>query len=74
MSTSTPKHAPTMGKSTSHNDAAFHKRWMRANELGCRWLADANEAEERGAVKTAAKCMAKAQYWLDRLNELDGLS
>lgn len=45
---------------------------LRAEGFACRWLADANEAEERGAVKTAEKCMEKAQYWLDRLNELEG--
>lgn len=62
-----------MAAKMSYNDSPELKRQyyeMMAN----RWLGDANEAEERGAVKTAEKCMKKAQYWLDKLNEIEGLS
>lgn len=37
-----------------------------------RWLADGNEAEERGNTAKAEKCFAKSQYWLDRYNRLTG--
>jgi hypothetical protein len=37
-----------------------------------RWLADGNEAAERGAKKTAEKCYEKSQYWLDVANRLRG--
>lgn len=38
------------------------------------WLADGNEAEERGDHAKAEKCFAKSQYWLDRYNALAGNS
>lgn len=37
-----------------------------------RYLADANEAEERGQFEKAAKLRLKQQYWLDRMNLLSG--
>ena len=40
---------------------------MRANQ----WLARANELQEAG--KDDSKALAKAQYWLDKLNEADGM-
>jgi hypothetical protein len=35
-------------------------------------LGNYNEEIERGAVKTAEKSLRKAQFWLDRLNDLLG--
>ncbi len=43
-----------------------------ADMMGCRYLADANEAAERGKHEKAEKLYAKGQYWLDRLNKLLG--
>jgi hypothetical protein len=43
-----------------------------AETLGNRWLADANEAAERGYKAKAEKCFAKGQFWLDRANKLRG--
>lgn len=36
------------------------------------WLADGNEARERGDLSRAEECYAKSQYWLDRYNLLSG--
>lgn len=47
---------------------------IKAETLGSKWLADGNEAEERGNRIKAEKCFAKAQYWLDRYNRLAGNS
>lgn len=43
-----------------------------ADARGNRYLADANEAAERGNHAKAEKLYAKGQYWLDRLNKLTG--
>lgn len=37
------------------------------------WLAQANYHRERGNVISAENAERKAQYWLDRLNKLEGL-
>lgn len=42
------------------------------HQFGSRWLADGNEAEEAGDMEKAEKCFKKAQYWLDRLNLMEG--
>lgn len=34
------------------------------------YLGDANEAEDRGQQARAEKLLRKAQYWLDRANDL----
>lgn len=47
---------------------------IRAEVLGSKWLADGNEAEERGNRARAEKCFEKSQYWLDRYNKLAGNS
>lgn len=47
---------------------------LEAEVRASKWLADANEARERGEVNLAAKCDAKSQYWLDRFNLLNGRS
>ena len=36
------------------------------------WLAEANEAGEKGNSKREELCLKKAQYWLDRLNQIEG--
>lgn len=38
------------------------------------WLADGNAAQERGHEARAERCYAKSQFWLDRLNKLEGKS
>jgi hypothetical protein len=43
-----------------------------ADERGCYWLAEANQASERGDHAKAEKLYAKGQFWLDRLNKLTG--
>ena len=43
-----------------------------AEERANKWLADANEAEEKGNAKKAEKCFQKVQYWLDRANNARG--
>lgn len=45
---------------------------LRAEELGGRYLADANEMSEQGKTKKAQKLYEKGQYWLDRYNKLAG--
>lgn len=47
---------------------------LEADERCGRYLADANEAEERGDVERAAKLYAKSGYWRDRYNKLAGNS
>lgn len=48
------------------------ERILEADERGNRYLADANEAAERGDTAKAEKLYAKGQYWLDRYNKLVG--
>lgn len=50
----------------------LHEKIIEANDRGCRYLADANEAEERGNLKKAEKLLSKGQFWLDRYNKLAG--
>jgi hypothetical protein len=45
---------------------------LRAEQLASKWLADGNEADERGDHAKAEKCFEKCQYWLDRFNRLSG--
>jgi hypothetical protein len=47
-------------------------RIVEAEQLGNRYLADANEAAEKGKTEKAEKLYEKGQYWLDRLNKLQG--
>lgn len=47
-------------------------RIVEAEVLGSRWLADGNEAAERGNKAKADRCYEKAQFWLDRYNLLTG--
>ena len=48
------------------------ERMTDAEVLGSRWLADGNEAAERGDKAKADLCYEKAQFWLDRFNLLSG--
>lgn len=48
------------------------ERIADADERGSRYLADANEAAERGDNAKAEKLYEKGQYWLDRYNNLAG--
>lgn len=50
------------------------ERIIEADERGSRYLADANEAAERGDHVKAEKLYDKGQYWLDRYNKLAGNS
>lgn len=50
----------------------LHEKIVDAEDRGCRYLADANEAEEKGNKAKAEKLLAKGQYWLDRYNKLSG--
>ena len=45
---------------------------IHAEQRASYWLAEGNEAEERGNQAKAEKCFAKAQYWLYRFNKLSG--
>ncbi len=56
-----------MAKTTSNSE-----KMIQAETNGNRWLAAANEAEERGDHAKAEKAFAKGQYWLDRYNKLAG--
>lgn len=38
------------------------------------WLYKANIARERGDKELEQRHLARAQVWLDRLNEIDGLA
>lgn len=53
---------------------SLRERIIEADERGSRYLADANEAAERGDMEKAEKLYAKGQYWLDRYNKLVGNS
>lgn len=64
-------------KSPGHHRLAHMARSLRekiieAEERGSRYLADANEAAERGDREKADKLYEKGQYWLDRYNKLVG--
>jgi hypothetical protein len=41
-----------------------------ADSRACFWLAEANRRQEAG--KDASEAERKAQYWLDKLNKLEG--
>lgn len=43
-----------------------------ADDRGGRYLAEANEAAERGNQAKADRLYEKGQYWLDRSNKLRG--
>lgn len=51
---------------------SVQERIVEADERGSRWLADANEAAERGNHVKAERLYEKGQYWLDLSNKLRG--
>ena len=59
-------------KSGDRQMTATREKIIEAEQRGSAWLADGNEAEERGDAEKADKCFAKAQFWLDRYNKLAG--
>lgn len=50
----------------------LEQKLIEADERCGRYLADANEAEERGDKIKAEKLFAKSGYWRDRYNKLAG--
>ncbi|WP_454727885.1 MULTISPECIES: hypothetical protein [Cupriavidus] len=62
----------TAGKSVSTPKRSLHERILEAQTMASRWLADGNEANERGHREKAEQCYAKSQYWLDRAILLEG--
>lgn len=50
----------------------IQERKIEAEQRCGRYLADANEASERGQTEKAEKLFAKSQFWLDRMNLLSG--
>lgn len=54
--------------------ATIKENISKAEELMNRYLADANEAGEKGDKRKEAKLLAKCQYWLNRYNKLTGNS
>ena len=52
----------------------LNERIIEAETRGSHWLAEGNEAEERGDRVKAEKCFEKSQFWLDRYNKLAGNS
>ena len=48
------------------------ERIADADALGSRYLADANEAAEKGNTTKAERLYDKGQFWLDRSNKLRG--
>lgn len=51
---------------------SLHDRLFEAEQRCGGYLAEANEAEERGDFAKAEKLRAKQQFWLDRMNLLSG--
>jgi len=52
--------------------SAAHEKMIEAEMRGSHWLAEANQAAERGNHDKAEKLYAKSQFWLDRYNKLAG--
>ena len=50
------------------------EKMIEAEVRGSFWLAEGNEARERGNLTKAEKCYDKSQFWLDRYNKLAGNS
>lgn len=51
---------------------SLSERIADADARGGRYLADANEAAERGDHEKAERLYEKGQFWLDRVNKLLG--
>ena len=50
----------------------IRERIINAEIRGSMALADANAAQERGALKTADRLYERSQRWLDKANKLRG--
>lgn len=53
-------------------EAEISQKVAEADARGGRYLADANEAAERGQTEKAERLYEKGQFWLDRSNKLRG--
>ena len=51
-----------------------NEKMIEAEVRGSNYLADGNEAAERGQHAKAERLYEKSQYWLDRYNKLAGNS
>lgn len=56
--------------SARHSLEWFAAQIAEADARGNNWLAEANEANERGSKAKAERCYGKGQFWLDRSNQL----
>lgn len=56
--------------SAKHTPAWFVAQIAEADMRGSNWLAEGNEARERGNQGKAERCYDKGQFWLDRSNQL----
>lgn len=76
--TDSQRRVKTMGyalelkRKAERRNARLREQIARADELGSRYLGNANEAREVGNIAKAEKLEAKCQYWLDRSNVLRG--
>lgn len=52
----------------------LNERMIEAEEFASRYLANGNEASERGNHAKAERLYEKGQFWLDRYNKLAGNS
>ena len=50
----------------------LQEKMIEAEVRGSTYLADANEAAERGCATKAERLYEKSQFWLDRYNKLAG--
>ena len=56
----------------TRDEEQIRTKSLAAERLAGWWLAEGNEAAEKGNKAKAEKCYDKAQYWLDRYNRLTG--
>jgi hypothetical protein len=57
---------------TARKPMTLSEKIADADMRGGKYLAEANEAAERGNHAKAEKLYEKGQYWLDRVNKLLG--
>ena len=64
-----------MQRQDDHDREQEHRqKQLYADERAQHWLFKYNIAIEEGNQHLADVCYSKAHYWLDRLNQLEGLS
>ena len=61
-----------MATTTKKTAKSLSERIADADMRGGRYLADANEAAEKGQHEKAERLYEKGQFWLDRSNKLRG--